>query len=336
MHPDRALSGKNFSQEVDIDLGQGKKHFIVSYHPIYQEDGTVEGVAVFTKDTTNAHLAALQVQEKEAYLMSLINATHDPILTIDAAYRIVYCNDAVRQMYEGTDIIVDVDTCLLDVSPSENRKHFQQYYDRALSGEAFDITEHIEQGGIDVHFAISYHPLKNPEGKIVGASVFTKNITELVAAQQATEQLLKDSQQSMEEIQAQEEELRQNMEEMQAIQESVAENEAKTRVIFENAMDAILMLDMNRTIEMFNPAAEKLFGYQAQEVVGKRIQDLVEASHLKRDKAGQVEMQQVLGKAVEAKGKHKDGSTFKAELLFQMAAVGDKKILVGVIREIGR
>ena len=224
---DQAFAGQSVTREVDVDLGQGQIHFIISYHPIHQEEGQVQGVAVFTKNTTPEHQATQQVKEQQAYMMTLINATHDPILTIDSDYRIVHCNDAVRQMYAGMDITVEAGTNILEILPEDNRSQYQQHYDRALSGETFEITNHYRHGDIDAHFAVSYHPLKDPVREVIGVAVFTKNITELILAQQATEQLLKESKQQTEEIQAQEEELRQTMEEMQAIQEDLEEKEAR-------------------------------------------------------------------------------------------------------------
>jgi len=94
-----------------------------------------------------------------------------------------------------------------------------------------------------------------------------------------TNELLRKSQQQAEELASQEEELRQNMEEMKATQESLEQSQAKTKMIFENAMDAIITIDESGTIDQFNPSAEQLFGYEAEEVQGKNVSMLMPQKH---------------------------------------------------------
>lgn len=45
--------------------------------------------------------------------------------------------------------------------------------------------------------------------------------------------------------------------------------------IFNSAMDAIITVDSSQTIVLFNPAAERLFGYPAADVLGEPLDVLI-------------------------------------------------------------
>ena len=51
----------------------------------------------------------------------------------------------------------------------------------------------------------------------------------------------------------------------------VAENESRLRAILDTAADGVITLDRDRVIRSFNPAAEAIFGYKEDEVLGRSI-----------------------------------------------------------------
>ncbi len=52
-------------------------------------------------------------------------------------------------------------------------------------------------------------------------------------------------------------------------------SEARTRAILDAAVDAILTIEPNGKVESMNPAAERLFGYPAAEVIGQNVKMLM-------------------------------------------------------------
>lgn len=170
-------------------------------------------------------------------------------------------------------------------------------------------------------------------GENIAATISNLQISE------RTEKLLTQSQQQAEELAAQEEELRQNMEEMQATQESLQESQAKTQMIFQNALDAIITIDSHGAIDQFNPSAERLFGYKAEEVIGKNIAMLMTQDHSAKHDDYIVHYHQtgerkILGRAREVEALHKNGTTIPVEIKVEEAKLGDKRMYVGMLRDI--
>src|SRR6184192_2371902 len=56
---------------------------------------------------------------------------------------------------------------------------------------------------------------------------------------------------------------------------ALRDSEERLRAILETAVEGIITIDEWGIIESLNPAAEKIFGYQAQEVVGKNVKVLM-------------------------------------------------------------
>ena len=54
-------------------------------------------------------------------------------------------------------------------------------------------------------------------------------------------------------------------------EEELRRSEYKIRTIFETSVNPIISITEQGTVQMFNPAAEKMFGYKASEVVGKNV-----------------------------------------------------------------
>ncbi len=59
--------------------------------------------------------------------------------------------------------------------------------------------------------------------------------------------------------------------EQKAVRTALEESEAKILSIFQSALDGIIGFDDQGTIEMVNPAGERLFGCPAQEMIGKNV-----------------------------------------------------------------
>ncbi|MDT7602453.1 MAG: two-component system, cell cycle sensor histidine kinase and response regulator CckA, partial [Acidobacteriota bacterium] len=117
------------------------------------------------------------------------------------------------------------------------------------------------------------------------------------------------------------------------------ESEARYRIVAETATDAIVTIDEASIIQFANQAAERIFGYTQQELLGAPLTILMpealrhaHAHGLKRYAAtGERKMN---WQAVEVRGLRKDGREIPLELSFGEYAEGGKRIFTGIIRDI--
>jgi PAS domain S-box-containing protein len=110
-------------------------------------------------------------------------------------------------------------------------------------------------------------------------------------------------------------------------EEALARSERRYRQLTEATLDGIIVADQEGTIQLFNPAAERLFGYRADEVVGQSLTRLMPVEYHARHERGlrryvQTRIGRVVGRTVEMTGRRKDGSEFPVELALSAIDLG--------------
>ena len=95
--------------------------------------------------------------------------------------------------------------------------------------------------------------------------------------------------------------------------------DARWQVILSTARDAIIAIDRQARITLFNPAAELVFGYRAEEVLGENVKLLMPApyrddhdEYLRRyESTGEA---RAIGRIRSVQGRRKNGEVFPIEL----------------------
>jgi len=74
--------------------------------------------------------------------------------------------------------------------------------------------------------------------------------------------------------------------EKREVEQALRESEARFRSVAESAVDGLVLVDDSGEIGYWNPAAEQIFGYPEEEMLGKRLALLLADQDRERDEAG--------------------------------------------------
>lgn len=118
-----------------------------------------------------------------------------------------------------------------------------------------------------------------------------------------------------------------------------SQSEAQLRAIFRTIIDAILVIDNEGRVLDFNPAAERIFGYAAEEVIGQNVRMLMpEPDRGQHDQYLKNYIQtgkaQIIGKGREVVGLRKDGSRVPLELAVSDVIFDGRRLFTGILRDI--
>ncbi len=247
----------------------------------------------------------LKSQDAARLLAALVDSSDDAIFTKDLDGNILTWNHGAEVLYGyGADEIVGRSVGVL--VPPGFPDEISGILRKIKAGERvrhYETVRRTKQGArLDVSLSIS--PLRDEGGTVIGASTIARDIT---AQKRDVERL--------------------------------RESEARLRSIVEAAVDGIVVIDARGTIEAFNPGAERLFGYRADEMIGRSVNELMPAPY--RDEHDgyiarylQTGDAHIIGIGREVSAQRKDGSTFPVHLsVGEMSLAGERKF-TGILHDL--
>ncbi len=118
------------------------------------------------------------------------------------------------------------------------------------------------------------------------------------------------------------------------------ESEARLSAVIENTSEAILSVDEQGRIVLFNRGAENVFGYTASELLGGRLEQLLperfaagHGAHLQRFAQAPEHSRNMRGRGA-IQGRRKSGHEFPAEASISKASVGGQPLFTVFLRDI--
>jgi len=121
--------------------------------------------------------------------------------------------------------------------------------------------------------------------------------------------------------------------------EELKKSENLMRESLEQAVDSIVTIDSNKEITFYNKAAEKMFGYSREEVIGQNVKMIVPMEHRVGhdnyiDSNVTTGVNKVIGLGRDLEMTRKDGSMFWGNLSLSKIEVGDEVKYTAFIKDI--
>ncbi len=121
--------------------------------------------------------------------------------------------------------------------------------------------------------------------------------------------------------------------------ETAAVSEARLSSVLDTAPDGIIVINENGYVLAFNKACERLFGYEASEVIGGNVSYIMPKDYAEHHDeylqnyldTGQ---KKIIGIGREVRAQHKDGTVFPIELSVGEAATPCGRQFIGILRDL--
>jgi PAS domain S-box-containing protein len=302
----RAMRGENVDAiELFIRNPQVPKGRLISINgrPLKSADGSVQGGVVVFHDMTERKRAEDALRQSERRYHLLFDSNPQPVWVYDVkSLAILDVNHSAVRNY-GYSREEFLSLTIKDIRPPQDLPALLESTAKASPDkENVGVWKHRKKGGTLIDVEITSHPL-----------VYGGGDARLVVATDIT--------------------MRKRAEE--ALQTS----EEKFRSVVQTAHDAIVSADSNGNITDFNRGAEAIFGYSAQEVIGKplavlmpdRFKELHQRGFNRYLETGEA---RVMGKTVELAAKRKDGTEFPVELSLSSWKARAGLFFTGVLSDI--
>lgn len=260
------------------------------------------------KSLTTGSIAALkrQLAQSEARFRSLVETTAAPILLISSDLTIREMNPEAERLYGlvRRDVI--------------GRNYFAALDPERRGGMSREDLEQVLQG----------HPARSVEGRVRrpdgSEQVLLWNASCVLDAKQSAFGIIA---------------VAQDISERQIAVAALREREARLSSIIETAPEGVITIDERGIVQSFSGAAERLFGYEAGEVIGRNVSMLMPSPHQENHDGYLAHYlatgeKRIIGIGRRVEAKRKDGSIFPVELAVGEATFGQTRIFTGFIRDI--
>ncbi len=271
-------------------------------------DGKVEYLVKTVRDITDSkRLAdAMREQQRARHLLEAIADTStDAIFVKDVAGRyLLYNRAAAADLNLRAEQVIGRDD--LALYPPEQAAHLMAV-DREIMAlkETITFEEKLTTAGGDRFFLTTKGPLRDAEGVVIGLYGIARDITERMLVDKA-----------------------------------LAASSARLSGVIESAMDAIISMDSEQRICLFNPAAERIFGCTREEALGLSIERFIparfqhnHAAHVQRFATTGMSSRE-LSTPGELYAVRNDGKEFPIEASISQIDLGEEKLFTVILRDI--
>jgi PAS domain S-box-containing protein len=251
-----------------------------------------------------------QVREQRERLRVTLACIGDAVIATDIEGRITYLNTVAEELtgwapHDAEGIPLE---SVFPIFNETTRLPVENPVERVLrEGIIVGLANHtvlVARDGTERPIDDSAAPIRNGAGKIIGAVLIFRDVTEQRRAER---------------------ELR--------------ESEARKNAVVQTALDCIITMDHEGRVVEFNPAAERTFGYRRKEIIGQELCEFIIPAGLRElHREGLANYLAtgegpVLGKRLELSALRADGSMFPVEVAITRNSDDDPAVFTAYLRD---
>ena len=310
----------------------------------------------------NQVMAALQLAVTRTEV--IVRDIRDGIITFTPEGLLTSFNPGAEHIFgfHSDELIGESVTRLLVPSNGEERFEIANLIGRSMCSHFGDGEPHVLFGRRKDH-SLFHIELTVTKGMVGEDTIYTgliRDITERKHAEEKAAKYLNELEHERENLRAAQVTLQSRVEELQEARrvtlnllqeheqmrikaeeaaQALRDSSAKIRAIVNTAAEGFISIDERGFVESFNPAAERMFGYTAEEVINNRV-NLLMPSPFREEHEGYIERymrtgeRRVIGSMRDVVGRRKDGTTFPMQIAVSEVHLGDRRLFTGIVRDI--
>lgn len=310
---------------------------------------TTYGVKISTasrKGQTERESLIQALRAKEGRLRSILDTAADGIIIIDERGIIESFNASAERLFGWSSEELIGNNISLLVSSLDDERHdgyIQRYLEtgepRIIGIGRYVIARRRDGTTFPMHLSVS-------EVLLGDQRLFTGIVRDMTEIKRAEETIRRHNEILEATVTARTAELtqinarlREEIVERERAVETQRESEARTRIILETAADGIITIDERGGVESFNAAAERIFGWDAKEIIGKNVSLLMPSPYSSEHNSYiarylETGERNVIGTGRELIGLRKDGAPFPIYLAVSEVRLRDRKLFTGIVQDI--
>jgi len=320
--------------------GDGKiRHNRVSGGPQFDMDGTFMGYRGTATDSTVEVEARIAAMDAQTLLQNAVESLSEGFILFDADEKIALVNKQFRNLYAELSEYYVPGTSFEEICW---RVAESGLVEEAVGRESDWVRERIwrhrnPSGSFERRLGPDRWLLIDESRTSTGGIVsIMRDVSDLKRA----EQELRALNETLEaRVSQRTNALKEQLAAREMAQMSLRRSEARLRILMESTVDGIIVINQEGLIESFNASATEIFGYEAEEAIGKNVRMLMpEPDQGRHDGYIRRYLDQgtprILGVGREVLGMRKDGSTFPMELGVSEVDMDGQRLFAGTMRDI--
>ncbi|UCC53559.1 MAG: PAS domain S-box protein, partial [Anaerolineaceae bacterium] len=267
----------------------------------------IAGQTYFTailRDVTERQRAEEELREQNEFVLTLVNTMGQGLIVLDEDARLEYVNPAFGRMVQSDpeDLIGKTP---YDLTHTADHPILGKAWERHKTGKVESFEARMQGADGKEVYALAIGTPRFRDGHFAGTIGVITDLTE-----------------------------------RRLIEDALRASEAKTRLILDTALDAVIEMDNKGIITGWNKQAESAFGWLASEAVGRRLSDTIIPQQLREahengmrhyEKTGEGP---VLNKRIEITAWHRKGHEFPVELAIAPLEANGETSFSAFVRDI--